>query len=118
MAGVVPGHKEAALWMGPYVVSHGRGVVVGHSEVDAHPGSQIVRDVSPADVDGVLQLLRTAGMQEFDRVAGGSQLRIRVRQSAEVRAVLKTVATQNDPGLREERGAGIPDYAYGLAEIG
>ena len=66
VTGVVAGHKDAALRLDPELVARrGAGFEV------ADPGSQVVGNVSPADVDGVLQLLRAAGMQEFNGLSRG-----------------------------------------------
>src|ERR1700733_4040365 len=74
--------------------------------------------MSPADINGVLQLLRTPGVQQFDGLARSSELRLRVRQCAELRAVFDSIATQDDAGLGKHPGAGVPDRIYRPADKG
>ena len=58
VAGMIAGQVDPTLGLGPYLITRGRAGVGA-----ADPGTEVVRNVSPADVDGVLQLLRAAGMQ-------------------------------------------------------
>ena len=57
-------------------------------------------------------------MQQFDGLAGGSELRLRIRQCAKFRAVFDSVATQDDAGFGKHPGAGIPDGIYRPADKG
>src|SRR5579863_10043041 len=109
MGDVVAGEMNSAIGFGEAIVS--RKSILRPEMAD--PRAEIVRNMSPGDVDGFGEFLGVPWMQAFDGLTRSVELSSEI-EFAKVGAIFDAVARNDYTGFGKDFRTGIPDDANGL----